>query len=163
MAEAIERKVLEGINLILSIGGAALGFSTTCKIDTTAEFGTRVTKEAASGKWEEQYLKKLSEKVSASGCVLANGDDDVPTYDQLKAMQLEGTPIDGQYSLRDGDKRTGKTAGGYKGKYVITSLSLEGTAGDDAKYTVELSNHGKIEKVGGGLTESDAASANDNV
>ena len=59
MAEAIERKVLEGINLILSVGGAALGFSTTCKIDTTAEFGVRVTKEAASGEWEEGYLKEL--------------------------------------------------------------------------------------------------------
>ena len=76
-------------------------------------------------------------------------------------MQLNGTPIDGQYSLRDGDKRTGKSAGGYKGKYVITSLSLEGTAGEDAKYTVELSNHGKIEKIGDGLTEG-AAPANAN-
>ena len=30
-------------DLILSIGGAALGFTTTCKISTTTETGKRVT------------------------------------------------------------------------------------------------------------------------
>ena len=48
--------VLDGIDLILSVGGKALGYSTGCKISTTAETGERVTKEAASGKWKEMGL-----------------------------------------------------------------------------------------------------------
>mgnify|MGYP002521610330 FL=1 len=43
------------------------------------------------------------------------------------------------------------TAGQYKGKYIITSLDLDGQAGDDAKYSIQLENSGKVEKVGTGL------------
>ena len=46
-----EHKVVDGTDLILSVGGSALGFSTGCKITTTTETGERVTKEASSGKW----------------------------------------------------------------------------------------------------------------
>ena len=42
--------VLDGTNLILSVGGKALGYSTGCKITTSTETGERVTKEASAGK-----------------------------------------------------------------------------------------------------------------
>lgn len=138
----------------MSVDGKALGFSTGCKVSTTTETGERVTKEAASGKWKEKYVKSFSESISADGCVLTDGDDSTPTYDQLKDKQLAGEPIDVSYGLRDGDMRTGKTTGGYKGKYIITSLELDGQAGDDAKYSVQLENCGKVEKQAGGLSET---------
>lgn len=148
----MEKSVLDGTDLILSMGGAALGFSTGCKVSTTTETGERVTKEASSGKWKEKFVKSFSESITADGCVLTDGDSEIPTYDQLKDMMLAGTPIEASYSLREGDKRTGKTEGGYKGKYIITSLELDGQAGDDAKYSVSLENSGKVEKIGTGLT-----------
>lgn len=151
------KSILDGTDLILSVGSKALGFSTGCKVSTTTETGERVTKEASSGKWKEKYVKSFSESISADGCVLTDGDTDTPTYDQLKDMQLAGDPIDASYGLREGDTRTGKTTGGYKGKYIITSLELDGQAGDDAKYSVQLENCGKIEKLENGL--SDAASS----
>lgn len=146
------KSVLDGTDLILSMGGAALGFSTGCKVSTTTETGERVTKEASSGKWKEKFVKSFSESITADGCVLTDGDSEIPTYDQLRDMMLAGTPIEASYSLREGDKRTGKTEGGYKGKYIITSLELDGQAGDDAKYSVSLENSGKVEKIGTGLT-----------
>lgn len=148
------KSVLDGTNLILSVGGKALGFSTGCKVTTTTETGERVTKEAASGKWKEKYVKSFSESISAEGCVLTDGDTDTPTYDQLKEMQLNGEPIDGHYNLRDGDQRTGKATGGYKGKYIITSLELDAQAGDDAKYSLQLENCGKVERESNGLSEA---------
>lgn len=148
------KSVLDGTNLILSVDGKALGFSTGCKVSTTTETGERVTKEAATGKWKEKYVKSFSESISAEGCVLTDGDSETPTYDQLKEKQLAGEPIEAAYGLRDGDKRTGKTSGGYKGKYIITSLELDGQAGDDAKYSVQLENCGKVGKVASGLSES---------
>ena len=148
------KSVLDGTNLILSVDGKALGFSTGCKVSTSTETGERVTKEAASGKWKEKYVKSFSESISADGCVLTDGDDDTPTYDQLKDKMLKGEPIDAAYGLRDGDQRTGKAAGGYKGKYIITSLELDGQAGDDGKYSINLENCGKIEKQGTGLTDA---------
>lgn len=149
----VEKSVLDGTDLIFSVDGHALGFSTGCKVTTKVETGERVTKEASSGKWKEKYVKSFSEDISADGCVLTNGTDDIPTYDELKALMLAGKPIDCNYSLRDGDNRTGKTAGGYKGKYIITSLELDGQAGDDSKYSVSLENSGAVERVGNGLKE----------
>lgn len=148
--------VLDGTDLILSVGVNALGYSTGCKITTSVETGERVTKEAASGKWKEKYVKSFSEQISAEGCVLRSVSDGMPTYDELKAMMLAGEPIDASYSLRDGNGREGKTAGGYKGKYIITSLELDGQAGDDAKYSVKLDNCGAVTKVSGGLQEASA-------
>lgn len=103
---------------------------------------------------EREVREEFSESISAEGCVLTDGDTETPTYDQLKDMQLNGEPIDGRYSLRDGAQRTGKTTGGYKGKYVITSLELDAQAGDDAKYSLQLENCGKVEKVANGLSEA---------
>ena len=149
------KSVLQGTDLILSVGGQALGFSTGCKVTTSVETGERVTKEASSGRWKEKYVKSFSESISADGCVLTDGDTTTPTYDQLKALMLAGEPIDASYSLRDGDKRTGKTSGGYTGKYLITSLDLDAQAGDDAKYSLQLENCGEVKKVdaGNGLSE----------
>ncbi len=141
--------VLDGIDLILSVGAKALGYSTGCKISTTAETGERVTKEAASGKWKEKYVKSFSESISADGCVLKNAETGLPTYDELKDMMIAGAPVDASYSIRDGDGREGKTTGGYKGKYIITSLELDGQAGDDAKYSVKLDNCGAVSKLTG--------------
>lgn len=155
----IAKSVLDGTDLILSIESKALGFSTGCKVNTTVEIGERVTKEASSGKWKEKYVKSFSENISADGCVLTDGDTETPTYDQLKDAMLKGEPVDAAYSLRDGDKRTGKTEGGYAGKYLITSLELDGQAGDDAKYSVQLENSGEIKKVESGNGLSKAAGA----
>lgn len=110
-----------------------------------------MTKEAAAGKWKETYVKSFSEQITADGCILTDGDTNVPTYDQLKDLQMAATPIEASYSVREEASREGKTAGQYKGKYIITSLSLDAQAGDDAKYSVTLQNSGKVEKVGAGL------------
>ena len=67
------KSVLDGTDLILSMGGNALGFSTGCKVSTSAETGERVTKEASGGKWKESYVKSFSEQISADGVVLTDG------------------------------------------------------------------------------------------
>lgn len=145
--------ILDGTDLILSVGGGALAFSTGCKITTQTETGERVTKEAASGKWKEKYVKSYSESISADGVVCVDAAEDAPTYDTLKDMQISGTPVDVAYNVREAGKRTGKTAGGYKGKFIITSLDLDGQAGDDAKYSIQLENCGKVEKLTTGLQD----------
>lgn len=150
------KEVLDGTNLILSVDGKALGFSTGCKITTQTETGERVTKEAQAGKWKEKYVKSFSESISADGCVLTDGDDTTPTYDQLKALQIAGKPIAASYSVRDGSTREGKKAGGYTGMYIITSLDLDGQAGEDAGYSVQLENSGPVTPVEGGSGLSDA-------
>jgi len=154
----MEKTVLDGTDLILSVGGVALGFSTGCKVSTTTETGERVTKEAASGKWKEKYVKSFAEQITADGVTLTDGDAKMPTYDQLKDLMTAGQPIEASYNVRQENSREGKTAGGYKGKYIITSLELDAQAGDDAKYSLQLDNCGAVTKQDSGLTAASASS-----
>lgn len=62
-------------------------------------------------------------------------------------MQLNGEPVEANYSIRDGKGCNGKTTGGYKGKYIITLQELDGQAGDNVKYSVLLENCGPVTKV----------------
>ena len=135
-----------------------MAFSTGCKISTSAETGERVTKEAASGKWKEKFVKSYSEQITADGCVITNGTADMPSYDILRDKMTAGEPGTAHYSIREGSSREGKEAGGYSGEYIITSLELDGQAGDDAKFSVTLENSGAVTKVnsGNGLTEATA-------
>ena len=140
---ATNYKVLDGTDLLLSVGGKALGYSTSCKISTSTETGERVTKEAATARWKQAYVKSFSETITADGLVLTNSDAEKPTYKELKAIQLAGEPVIAAYYQRSSEG--GSIA--YNGNYIITKLDIDGTAGEDAKYSIELQNSGAI--VGG--------------
>ena len=140
---ATNYKVLDGTDLLLSVGGKALGYSTSCKISTSTETGERITKEAATARWKQAYVKSFSETITADGLVLTNSDAEKPTYKELKALQLAGEPIIAAYYQRSSDG--GSIA--YNGNYIITKLDIDATAGEDAKYSIELQNSGAI--VGG--------------
>lgn len=145
------KEILDGTDLIISVGDTALAFSTGCKITITTETGERLTKEAANGKWKEKYVKSHSSDITADGLQLLNNNDDLPAYDQLLAMMTNDEPVTVHYGVRKEDSREVNKANGYTGKYYITSLELDGQTGDDAKYSVKLENNGAITKVGGGI------------
>ena len=91
--------------------------------------------------------------------MLDENPDGIPAYDELKRMQLAGEPVEGSYSVREGEGREGKKSGGYKGKYLITSLELDGQAGDDSKYSVKLESCGPVEPIDGGIAGGDEGAA----
>lgn len=148
--------VLEGSDLIVSLGGVALGYSSGCKVSTSTETGERLTKEGPNGKWKEKFVKSFSESISADGLVLRNGDAQVPSYDQLKDAMIAGNPVQLHYNIREGSSREGKESGGYSGQYIITSLELDAQAGDDSKYSVQFENSGPVTKGTGGITDATA-------
>ena len=137
---ATNYKVLDGTDLLLSVGGKALGYSTSCKISTSTETGERITKEAAMARWKEAYVKSFSETITADGLVLTNSDAEKPTYKELKALQLAGEPVIAAYYQRSSD---GSSIACY-GNYIITKLDIDATAGEDAKYSIELQNSGAV-------------------
>lgn len=64
-----------------------------------------------------------------------------------RVMQHNGESVEANYSIRDGKGRNGKTTGGYKGKYIITLLELDGQVGDNVKYGVLQENCVPVTKV----------------
>ena len=137
---ATNYKVLDGTDLLLSVGGKALAHSTSCNISTSTETGERVTKESATARWKQAYVKSFSETITADGLVLTNSDAEKPTYKELKALQLAGEPVIAAYYQRTSEG----SSIAYNGNYIITKLDIDGTAGEDAKYSIELQNSGAI-------------------
>lgn len=127
-------KYRSGTDLILSIGGTALGHSDQCKIAYKAETGSRKTKEAADGKWDEKYVKSLSASITASGFVY---DDDAMNLPQLETLWAAAVPVEASWKNR-GEEIVNK------GMFVISQLNHDGKAGDDAKYDISLDNSGAI-------------------
>lgn len=125
----------DGTDLILSVGGHALGHSTECKISYKAETGTRKTKEAAAGKWDEKYVKSLGCTVTASGFV--HEDDSDNSIDTLRTAFKNATPVTASWAYRGG-------AGVDSGQFIITQLEHEGKAGDDETYSITLENSGAV-------------------
>jgi predicted secreted protein len=127
----------DGTDLLLSVGTTALGHSTECKIAYKAETGTRKTKEAAAGKWDEKYVKSLGVTITASGFVYAGDVQGLPT---LLALFIAHEPVDASWAYRDASEP-------HKGKFIITQLNQTGKAGDDEQYDITLENSGAIDPV----------------
>ena len=128
----------DGTDLILSIGGNALGHSTECKISYKAETGTRKTKEAAAGKWNEKYVKELGCTITASGFVFDTDDtNNKPSIDTLRAAFKTAQPVDASWAYRGGSDID-------SGQFLITALDHEGKAGDDETYSITLENSGAV-------------------
>lgn len=123
-----------GTDLILSLNGKPMGYSTTCKISNSAETGERVTKERGEGRFKEKYVKSVSEQITTEGFEVT---DSRTPYADLKRLMLEGTPVTLTYCF------VGETAG-YSGEYIISSLDIDAAAGDDAKYSLTFENTGAV-------------------
>ena len=115
-----------------------LGHSTGCKISDSSETGERATKEQATGKWKEKYIKSLAETITADGFVYRGDEMGLPS---LKALWMAAQPIKARYQYR------GEDTVYYEGDFVITSLEDDGQAGDDEKYSLTLENSGAVTSV----------------
>ena len=138
----------DGTNLILSLakGNAqvALGHSTECKISYKADTGTRKTKEAASGKWEEKYVKTNSVTITASGFV--NDSDEAAGklgISDLEDAFISAQPVKASWNYR-GEEANGPHY--HECMVVITQLEQNGPAGDDETYSITLENSGAVTK-----------------
>ena len=133
-----------GTDLILAADGVALGYSSGCKVSTSAETNSRSTKEQSDGNWDEKTVKKMSEQISTEGYEV---EGTRLGYDTLRSKMLARKPIDASYGFEGSNKA-------YGGKYIITSLELDAQAGDDCKWSCTLESSGPIGDLTGAVSRS---------
>lgn len=138
-----------GTDLILAVDGVAIGYSSGCKISTSGETNSRSTKEQGDGKWDTKTLKKLSEQITTDGYEV---EASRAGYDTLRAKMVAGEAIDASYGFEG-------TSKAYGGKYLITSLELDGQAGDDCKFSCTLESAGAIGELNGEVTRTSGPTA----
>jgi predicted secreted protein len=132
-----------GSDLLIFVGGQAIGHCSTCTITHQSESRERAVKPVASlaaagaGKWTEKNVSKLSVSISAEGFSFFGETE--AGYKELLAMWQAAQPVVVKYAYR------GEEANAYYGgTFVITNLSETSPAGDDATYSVSLENSGPV-------------------
>lgn len=132
---------VNGSDLLLNVGGKAVGHCTTHTTTYNSETKDRAVKPVASAKksaglWKGKGVTGLSISINAEG--LRYYSETENGFVQIALMWGKGQSVQVQAFEREGD------ATPYlQGKFVIASIEETSPAQDDATYTINLENDGE--------------------
>jgi predicted secreted protein len=132
---------INGSDILLSVGGKAIGHCTTHTLTFNSETKDRAVKPAASagysaGLWKGKGVTGLSISISAEG--LRYYGEAENGWEELSALWGAGAAITVKAFEREGDDTPY-----LEGSFVITSLEEVSPAQDDASYSISLENNGE--------------------
>ena len=130
-----------GSDLLLYVGGKAVGSCTSHTSTFSSETKERAVKPVASaplssGKWKKKGVVGLSYSISAEG--LRFYDETECGFKELFKLWKAGESVEVKCMEREGAEKPYLV-----GKCVITSLEETAPAQDDATYSVNLENDGE--------------------
>lgn len=132
---------INGSDLLLSVGGKAVGHCTSHTLTFNSETKDRAVKPAAdktksSGLWKGKGVVGLSISISAEGLRFYNETES--GFDEIAAKWGAGTSVEVKAFEREGDDNPY-----VSGKFVIASIEESSPAQDDATYSISLENDGE--------------------
>ena len=144
---------INGSDLLLSVGGNAIGHCTTHTLTFNSETKDRAVKPLASkaksaGLWKEKGVTSMSISISAEG--LRFYSESESGYEQLAALWGKGQSVEVLGFQRGSDESPY-----LKGKFVISSIEETSPAQDDATYTINLENDGEPDVYPGKATTTE--------
>ena len=142
---------INGSDLLLSVGGKAVGHCSSHKVTYNSETKERAVKPVASqgsdaGLWKDKSVTGLSITISADG--LRFYDETENGFTEMSALWGVGQAVEVKCFPR-GDGKSTTQQSYLEGKFVITSLEEDAPAQDDATYSINLENAGMPTKFPG--------------
>ena len=134
---------INGSDLLLKVGGKAIGHCTTHTITFNSETKDRSVKPVASknksaGLWKGKGVTGLSISISAEG--LRFYGESESGYNEISPKWGQGASVEVEAFEREKD-----TTPYVKGNFVISTLEESSPAQDDATYSIKLENDGEPE------------------
>lgn len=141
MAET--EKYINGSDLLLMVGGKAVGHCSSHTLTYNSETKDRAVKPVASadissGLWKGKGVTGLSISISAEGLRFYNETES--GYEEIAPLWGKGASVEVKAFKRGND-----SAPYVKGNFVIASLEETSPAQDDATYSISLENDGEPE------------------
>lgn len=129
-----------GSDMLLYVGGKAVGSCTSHTLSLSSETKERAVKPVASaslssGLWKKKGVIGLSYSISAEGLVFYNEIE--YGYKDLYKAWKEGKSVEVKCMEREA------TTPYLAGKCIIASLELSAPAQDDSTYSINLENDGE--------------------
>ena len=146
-----------GSDMLLFIGGRAVGHCTTHTTTINSETKDRAVKPVASkgisaGLWKNKGVVGLSVSISAEGLVFYQETES--GYKNCLSLIGKGQSVDVKCMERDNADKPYLT-----GKFVVASLERTDAAQDDATYSISLENDGEVTFDETAITENPEAPA----
>ncbi len=134
---------INGSDLLLMVGGKAVGHCSSHTLTFNSETKDRAVKPVASadissGLWKGKGVTGLSISISAEGLRFYNETES--GYEEIAPLWGKGASVEVQAFKRGND-----SAPYVKGNFVIASLEETSPAQDDATYSISLENDGEPE------------------
>ena len=141
IAQKMKTGYCNGSDMLLYVGGKAVGHCSTHSVNCASETKDRAVKPLASkgissGLWKDKSVTGLSITVSAEGIVFYGETEN--GYAQLLALWHAAQPVQVKCFERGATDSTTTPEPYLAGNFVITKLDSSNPAQDDATYTIEL-------------------------
>lgn len=132
---------INGSDLLLSVGGKAVGHCTSHTLTFNSETKDRAVKPAASasyssGLWKGKGVTGLSISISAEGLRFYGETEN--GFDEIGAKWGKGQAIEVKAFQREGDENPYVV-----GNFIIASIEETSPAQDDATYSISLESDGE--------------------
>lgn len=145
MSQTTKTGYCNGSDMLVYVGGKAVGHCTTHTTTMTSETKDRAvkpvaTKSISAGLWKSKGVTGLSISISAEGLVFYGESE--TGYKALVAAWKAGKSIEVKCMERENSEKPY-----IKGKFVITSLDRTDPANDDSTYSLSLENDGEPDTI----------------
>ncbi len=144
---------VNGSDLLLSVGGKAVGHCSSHTLTMNSETKDRAVKPEASagvdsGLWKGKGVTGLSISISAEGLRFYGEKEN--GFEEMAPLWGKGASVEVKAFKRSSDD-----APYVQGKFVIASLEESSPAQDDATYSISLENDGEPDIYPGKTSTSD--------
>lgn len=143
---------IKGGDMMLFFNAKSIAYATSHTLEISGETADTSNKDEGGGDWASQELNLLSWTASSENMYSTDGKGE--NFDNLFDLMVAKTPVDAVFAKKQETTSepaengwTPASANGYKGKCVITSLSLNAPNGEYATYTVNFTGVGPLTKV----------------
>lgn len=139
---------IQGGELMLFINGKSIAFATNHVLDIDSDTSDFSCKDEGDCGWSNEEIDMLNWSVTSDNVFALNGQGN--DYEDLFDLMLERTPIDAVFNKKAEDGCNVPNGGWtpdekpYKGKVIITDLSLTAQHGEYATFSATFTGYGEL-------------------
>lgn len=141
---------IQGGDLMLFADNKSIAYATNHTLEISGETQDTSNKDEGAGGWSSNEVSILSWSATSDNLYSTDGQGN--NFEDLFDLMIAKTPIDAVFALKSESAVDAPTGGwtpattGYKGKVVITNLTLNAPNGEYATYTAQFQGVGALQK-----------------
>jgi hypothetical protein len=142
---------IKGGDLMLFLNDTSIAYATNHTLEINAETADTSNKDEGGGDWASNEVRLLNWSATSENLYSLDGQGD--NFADLFDIMVAKTPVDAIFAKKSQNTADVPSGGWtpsvpkYKGKVIISNLSLNAPNGEYATYTVQFTGVGALQKL----------------